>query len=73
MKVFLLIGFDQFFQMPPCDIDARRCHELLMMLQEDGACILSDLEGESIELNLIQGKVFKALRLQRRAIRSSVA
>ena len=50
MKVFTMIGFDQFFQMPACDMDAKRCHELLTMLQEDGACMLSDFEGEHIEL-----------------------
>ena len=32
MKVFTLTGFDQFFQMPPCDVDAKRCHELLTTL-----------------------------------------
>ena len=52
MKVFSLIGFDQFFQMPPCDVDAKQCHKLLTTLQEDGTCMLSDLEGDPMELNL---------------------
>ena len=64
LKAFFLIGFYQFFRMPPCDIDARSCHELLMTLQEDGTCMLSDQEGEPIELNLAQDIVVKALTLQ---------
>ena len=63
MKVFSLTGFDQFFQMPPCDMDAKRCHKLLTLLQEDGTCMLSDFEGEPIELNLTQDIVVEALRL----------
>ena len=64
MKVFTLTGFNQFFQMPPCDMDAKRCHELLTTLQEDGACMLSNFEGEPIEVNLTQDIVVKSLRLQ---------
>ena len=64
MKVFTIIGFDQFFQMPPCDVDAKRCHELLPTLQEDGTCMLSAFEEEPIELNLTQNIVVKALKLQ---------
>ena len=64
MKVFTLTSFDQFFYMPPCVVDARRCHELLTMLQEDGACMLSDLEGEPMKLNLTQDIMVKALRLR---------
>ena len=37
---------------------------MLTMLQEDATCMLSDLKGEPIELNLTQDIVFKALRLQ---------
>ena len=64
MKVFTLTGFDQFFQMPPCDVDAKRCHELLTTLQEDGTCMLSDLEGEPMELNLTPDIVTRALKIQ---------
>ena len=32
MKVFTLTGWDQFFQMPPCEVDANRCHKLLTTL-----------------------------------------
>ena len=63
MKVFTSIGLDQFFQMPPCDVDVKRCHKLLMMLQEDGTCMLSDLEGEPMELNLMQDIVTRALKI----------
>ena len=42
IKVFTMTSFDQFFQMPPCEVDAKRCHKLLTMLQEDGMCMLSD-------------------------------
>ena len=34
------------------------------MLQEDGSCMLSDLEGEPIELNLTQDIIVKTLRSQ---------
>ena len=64
MKVFTLTGFDQFFQMPPCDVDAKRCHELLTTLQEDGTCMLSDWEGEPMELNLMPDIVTRALKIQ---------
>ena len=64
MKVFSLTRFDQFFQMPPCEVDAKQCHKLLTMLQEDGTCMFSDLEGEPMELNLMPNIVVKALRLQ---------
>ena len=63
MKVFALTGFDKFFQLPPCDVDAERCHKLLTTLQEDGTCMLSDEEGEPLELKLTQDIVVKALRL----------
>ena len=36
---------------------------MLTTLQEDGTCMLSDQEGEPIELNLTQDIVVKALRL----------
>ena len=39
------------------------CHELLTMLQEDGACMLSDQEGEPVELNLTHDIIVKVLRL----------
>ena len=64
MKVFTLTWLDQFFQMLPCEVDAKRCHELLMTLQEDGTCMLSDLEGEPIELNLTPNIVTRALKIQ---------
>ena len=32
MKVFTLTMLDQFFQMPPCEVDTKRCHNLLTML-----------------------------------------
>ena len=64
MKVFSLTGFGQLFQMPPCDVDARRCHQLLTILREDGTCMLRDFEGEIIELNLTHHIAIKALRLQ---------
>ena len=32
MKVFSLIGLDHFFELSPCDINARRCHEFITML-----------------------------------------
>ena len=64
MQVFSLTRLDQFFQMPPCEMDAKRCHELLTMLQEDGTCMLSDLEGEPIELNLMPNIVTRALKIQ---------
>ena len=64
MKVFSLAGFDQFFEMLTCDVDVRRCHELLTTLQEDGTCMLSNLEGESIESSLTQDIIVKALSLQ---------
>ena len=63
MKVFTLTGFDQFFQMPPCDVDTKRCHKLLTTLQEDGTCMLSDWEGEPMELNLTPDIVTRALKI----------
>ena len=50
--------------MPPCNIDARRCYELLTTLQEDVACMLSGLEGEPMELNLTLDIVTRALKIQ---------
>ena len=64
MKILSLIGLDQLFHLPPCDIDVRRCHELLNTLQEDGTCMLSDQAGELVELNITQDIIVKALRLQ---------
>ena len=64
MKVFTLTRFDQFFQMSPCDVDAKRCHELLTMLQEDGTCMFCDWEGELMELNLMPYIVTRALKIQ---------
>ena len=64
MIFFSLTGLDQFFQLPSCDVDARIYHELLTTLQEDGNFMLSDLEGEAIDLNLAHNIVVKALKLQ---------
>ena len=64
MQVFTLTGLDQFFQMLSCEVDAKRCHKLLMTLQEDGTCMLSDLEGEPMELNLTPHTVTRALKIQ---------
>ena len=50
--------------MPPCEVDAKRCHKLLTTLQEDGMCMLSDLEGEPMELNLMPDIVTRALKIQ---------
>ena len=50
--------------MPPYEVGAKRCHELLTMLQEDGTCMLSDLEGEPMELNLTPNIVMRALKIQ---------
>ena len=65
MNVFSLIGFDQFFQLPPCDIDARRCHELLTMLCKYGTCMLGVQEGKCIEFTIKQDIIVKAVRLQK--------
>ena len=35
-----------------------------MALQEDGTCMLSDLDGESMELNLTPDIVTRALKIQ---------
>ena len=50
--------------MQPCEVDAKQCHKLLTTLQEDVTCMLSDLEGELMELNLMPNIVVKSLILQ---------
>ena len=35
MKMFFLIGLQEFFGLKPVEISVRRCHEFLPSLQED--------------------------------------
>ena len=55
MKVFFLTGLQKFFGgLKPVEIDARRCHEFLTFLQEDGTCQVTDKDGGKVEL-LVDG------------------
>ena len=46
MKIFFLTGFQDYFRMKPCEVDARRIHEFMTTLQGNGACILTSKDGE---------------------------
>ena len=37
-SIFEHTGFDKFFRLTPCQVDPKRCVELLSSLQEDGTC-----------------------------------
>ena len=39
-------GFDDFFRMKPYEVDAKRAHELITTLEEDGTCTLTGADGE---------------------------
>ena len=63
MKVFFLIGLQEFFRLKPVEIDARRCHEFLTSLQEDGTCQIIDRDGGKVEFLVDSDMVTRALRL----------
>ena len=64
MRVFELIGFNQFFKMKPCEVDALRVHELMTTLEEDGTSQLTHKDGKVVELNISKDIATKALRLK---------
>ena len=41
-------GFEEFFRMKPCEVDARRVHELITTLEENGTCTLTNKDGEQV-------------------------
>ena len=49
-QVFELTRFDAFFKLPPCQVDPRRCYELLDTLKDDNTCTVIDKEGEKMEV-----------------------
>ena len=49
--------------MKPCEVDAKRAHELLTMLEEDGTCTLTSADGELVMANVTSEIVLRALRL----------
>ena len=57
-------GFDEFFRMKPCEVDARRVHKLITTLEEDGNCTLTGADGEQLLVNIINKTVVKARKLQ---------
>ena len=45
MRVFFLVGLQEFFRLKPIQIDAQRVHEFLTTLQEDGSCKITGVDG----------------------------
>ena len=50
--------------MKPCEVDAKRAHELITTLEEDGTCTLTSADGELVMANITSDTVVRALKLQ---------
>ena len=61
--IFEHTGFDKFFRLTPCQVDPRRCVELLSSLQEDGTCQLTDNQGKKLQVLITPETVTQALKL----------
>ena len=63
LRIFERTGFEEMFRLRPCEVDARRVHEILTTLEEDGTCRLTDDQGEHVLVNISSETVVRALRL----------
>ena len=63
MKVLFLIGLQEFFRLKLVEIDARRVHEFLTSLQNNGTCRIANKDGELIKLMVDSDMVATTLRL----------
>ena len=62
MKVFFLIGLQEFFRLKLIEIDAQRVHEFLTTLQEDGSYKIIGRDGGTHEALIDSELVTQALK-----------
>ena len=61
-RIFFLTGLQNFFATKPVEIDAKRVHQFLTSIAEDGTCRVSGMDGQMTELRIDGQMVSHAFR-----------
>ena len=62
MRIFFLIGLQNFFNLKPIQIDAQRVHQFLTSIQEDGTWRMIGPDGATTSVRLDSDMVTQALK-----------
>ena len=62
-RIFFLTWLQNFFATKPVEIDAKRVHQFLTTIAEDGTCRVNGMDGQMTELRIDGQMVSQALRL----------
>lgn len=63
MEIFEQVGLDGYFKLEPWGIDFHRAYKLMTSINEDAVVMLTNKEGERVQVQILEALISEALNL----------